>query len=96
MFFDWDDSKEKLNIAKHGIGFSIAAKVFNDPYRIEDYDEIHSISEDRYITIGRIQNSLILIVTVVYTARNDTIRIISARLATKKEEEAYFSHEENY
>jgi len=96
MLFEWDENKEKQNIAKHGIRFSTAAKVFNDLHRIEDYDEIHSVSEDRYITVGRVQNNLIVIVTVVYTPRNDTIRIISARIATKKEEEAYFNHEEIY
>ena len=94
MLFEWDDEKERLNIAKHGISFSTAAKLFNDVYRIEMYDEIHSTEEDRYITIGRISDT-ILIVTLVYTDRNNVIRIISARMATKKEEEAYFRYEEN-
>lgn len=52
MLFEWDDAKEKINISKHGIDFSTAALVFNDENRIEKYDELHSDSEDRYITIG--------------------------------------------
>lgn len=57
--------------------------VFNDDNRIERYDEIHSLYEDRYITIGDI-NGISIIVTVVYTERQDVIRIISARAASKK------------
>lgn len=95
MFFEWDDNKEKLNKAKHGIDFSTAALVFKDLNRIERYDEKHSQSEDRYATIGLI-NKVALVVMVVYTPRTDTIRIISARKATKNEEEAYFNHEEIY
>ena len=52
MLFEWDDVKEKINIAKHGIDFGTAALVFRDENRIEFYDEAHSTDEDRYITIG--------------------------------------------
>ena len=54
--FEWDDEKEQKNISKHKIDFSTAALVFNDDYRIEMYDERHSIEEDRYITIGQVNN----------------------------------------
>ena len=87
MTFEWDDRKEHINISKHGIDFSTAALVFGDDNRIEKYDDLHSISEDRYITIGEI-NGIAVIVVVVYTEREDSIRIISARLATKIEKEA--------
>lgn len=90
MEFEWDDHKEQINIQKHGIDFSTAALVFNDIYRIETYDSLHSDIEDRYITIGQI-NSITLIVMVVYTERTDVIRIISARLATTREKEAYYN-----
>lgn len=56
-------------------------------------DEIHSIYEDRYITIGDI-NGISIILTVVYTERQETIRIISARAASKKEREAYYAGKE--
>ncbi|MBD5144561.1 MAG: BrnT family toxin [Ruminococcus sp.] len=91
MRFEWDDEKEKINITKHGIDFSIASLVFNDYYRIEKYDELHSSDEDRYITIGEI-NGTAVVVMVVYTDRSDAIRIISARKATKTEKEEYYDN----
>jgi len=94
MQFEWDDEKEKSNIKKHGIDFSTAALVFGDNNRIEKYDELHSINEDRYITIGRV-SEVTVVVIVVYTEREALTRIISARLATKREEEAYYNAE-NY
>ena len=90
MTFEWDESKERINISKHGIDFSTAALVSGDDNRIEKYDDLHSISEDRYITIGEI-NGIAVIVVVVYTERENSIRIISARLATKIEKEAYYN-----
>ncbi len=93
MLFEWDDEKERLNIEKHGIDFSTAALVFGDENRIEKYDTLHSADEDRYITIGQI-NGIAVVVMVVYTEREPAIRIISARLATKREREAYYHAKE--
>ncbi len=90
MKFEWDDNKEETNIQKHGIDFSTAALVFGDDNRIEKYDQRHSNNEDRYITIGMIKGALVVI-TVVYTERKDVVRIISARLADKREKEEYFN-----
>ena len=89
--FEWDIEKEKINIQNHGISFKTAELVFGDENRLEIFDEKHSDYEDRYITIGMIDN-VEMIVMVSYTMRNDesTIRIISARRATKKEKEAYY------
>ena len=81
MVFEWDDNKEKINIFKHGIDFSTAAHVFQDENRIEFFDETHSEYEDRYITI---------IVMVVYTERENAIRLISARKATNQERRMYY------
>ena len=61
MIFEWDDSKEQINIIKHGIDFSTAAHVFHDENRIEFYDEAHSEYEDRYITIGQINGIAIIV-----------------------------------
>ena len=94
MNFEWDEEKESINIAKHGIDFSTAALVFGDNNRLEKFDTLHSIDEDRYITIGQI-GGIAIVVMVVYTARKDAIRILSARLATKKEKEAYYNAENN-
>jgi len=93
MNFEWDDEKEKANRVKHGLDFRTAAMVFADPYRKEKYDAKHSVTEERYITIGKIGDT-VAILTVVYTERGDAIRIISARLATKHEKEAYYREDE--
>lgn len=89
MKFEWDDEKEKINIAKHGMDFTTAARVFKDEYRLEIYDDKHSDTEDRYITIGIIDN-IAYVVMVVYTEREDAIRLISARKATKRERSKYY------
>lgn len=91
MIFEWDDEKEKLNIRKHGIDFSTAARVFSDENRLELYDEAHSEIEERYITIGAI-GDVMYIVFVVYTERKDAIRLISARKATHQERSLYYDY----
>ena len=60
---------------------------------LKNIDELHSEDEDRYITIGQI-NGVAVVVMVVYTERDPVIRIISARLATKREKEAYYNAKE--
>ena len=93
MLFEWDDVKEKINIAKHGIDFGTAALVFRDENRIEFYDEVHSTDEDRYITIGQINGiAVTVIVMVVYTERERAIRLISARKATTQEGRMYYDY----
>lgn len=88
MEFEWDEQKEKLNIQKHHISFNIAKKVFNDINRLEIYDIQHSFVEDRYNTIGMVEDILF----VVYTERKEKIRLISARLATEKERSLYYDN----
>ncbi|MCD7772694.1 MAG: BrnT family toxin [Ruminococcus sp.] len=91
MLFEWDEEKNIENIRKHGFGFETAIHVFADKNRIEYYDEYHSNDEDRYITIGMADNVLVVIM-VVYTEREDRIRLISARKATKREKEKYYGN----
>lgn len=91
MQFEWDAEKERRNIIKHGIEFKTAVLVFEDHDRLEKYDETHSLEEDRYLTIGEV-NGTFMVVTVVYTERSETIRIISARRATKAEREEYYDY----
>lgn len=81
--------KKKINIAKHGIDFYTASLVFKDENRLEWFDESHSEFEDRFITIGEI-NGVAVVLMVVYTEREDAIRLISARKATKQERRAYY------
>lgn len=83
---EWDDEKDRINRRKHGISFSAAALVFGDENYLELYDEEHSVDEDRYIAIGMVNDVLF----VVHTIRNETIRLISARLATKVERSFYY------
>ena len=94
MQFEWDAEKDKKNIVKHGIPFRTAILVFSDPDRIEKYDDVHSLDEDRYLTIGGIGGTF-MVVTVVYTERPEAIRIISARRATRVEKEEYYGHQNN-
>ena len=89
--FVWDEDKERLNIRKHGIDFRTAAKVFDDEMRLEYPDPEHSEDEERYRTIGLVH----AVLTVVYCDRENSqtgatdTRIISARVATTTEKNAY-------
>lgn len=85
--FEWDIDKEKANIKKHGLDFCVAALCYLDNNAIEYFDKEHSDFEERWACIGTFSN---LIVKIIYTRRENVIRIISARMATKKEEAAYY------
>ena len=84
MKFEWDLEKEKRNLQKHGVSFQEASKLFTGRSEyFELYDDLHSEDEDRFIAIGPIIKGLVV---VVYVEREfDTIRIISARKATRAE-----------
>ena len=87
MKFEWDKAKNEANISKHGLSFEQAKSAFADINALDIFDDLHSSFEDRFITIGRITDGLAL---VVWTERADgTIRIISARRATKGEARRY-------
>lgn len=86
MNFEWDDNKNQQNKAKHGIDFQVVKDVFLDPNRINAEDNRIDYGEKRWITIG---NAFNLTLVLVYTLRNSTIRIISARVASKKERDNY-------
>ena len=87
-FFECDNKKNISNKEKHKIGFEEAALVFDDPFHIELYDNVHSDAEDRFLAIGTVLK--VLIVLVVYTEKNEKVRIISARPATNREKELYY------
>ncbi|MBQ2257045.1 MAG: BrnT family toxin [Lachnospiraceae bacterium] len=92
MKFEWDENKNSINKEKHKISFETASYVFDDPYYIEMYDFEHSVDEDRYIAIGKVGDVLF----VVFTERKDTIRLISARLATNAERSLYYDQDIHY
>ena len=85
--FEWDSKKAQSNKKKHGITFEGASTIFGDPLSITIPDPAHSISEDRFITIGTSINNKLIV--VVHTDRDDIIRIISARKATRDEKNQY-------
>jgi uncharacterized DUF497 family protein len=82
MNFEWDEVKNEACFRERGFDFAYAARAFFDPNRNIRADTRHSYGEDRYQLIGRIEQRLFV---VVYTQRNDTIRIISARKANQRE-----------
>ncbi|ETX03983.1 MAG: hypothetical protein ETSY2_31445 [Candidatus Entotheonella gemina] len=87
MEFEWDESKARPNLSKHGVSFDEARTVFDDPLYIDFYDPDHSDDEDRYLIIGLSQQRRLLIMS--YTERSDRTRLISAREATRRERETY-------
>ncbi len=88
MRFDWDPDKARRNLAKHRVSFAEACEPFLDALVIVIDDESHSVSEDRYIAIGRSTKRRVLF--VVRAKRDgDTIWIISARKATRREVSDY-------
>lgn len=91
VIFEWDERKDRANIAKHGIAFQLAASVFDDPFRLDDLNRVVAGEERRHV-IGMAEDTL-LVLFVVYTSRSkhgqETIRIISARKASRKERGRY-------
>ena len=90
--FSWDVRKAQVNFAKHGVAFEEAATVFADPAGLDWEDPAHSREERRYKRLGKAVTRRILL--IVYTVRrmshgHETIRIISARQASRKERKAY-------
>jgi hypothetical protein len=87
MRFSWDGPKAMLNVVKHGVSFHEAATAFGDPLAITYPDPDHSIGEERYVTFGRSASGHLLV--VAHAERHDTLRVISARLATRREWKIY-------
>jgi len=81
--FEWDPAKAAANLKKHRVAFHEAATVLEDPLSTTFPDETHSTEERRFVTIGASKRGRLLV--VAHTERNDTIRIISARRATRRE-----------
>jgi uncharacterized DUF497 family protein len=89
MEFIWDQHKAKTNIKKHNVSFEEAKSVFYDPLAKIATDPDHSISEERMILIGYSYKDRLLIVIHLHLESTNTIRIISARAATKKEQKDF-------
>ena len=87
MSFEWDDSKRRSNIKKHGIDFVNAPIIFAG-YTLTIEDDRYDYGEQRFVTFGIHEGRVVM---VVHTESEDSIRITSIRKATRYEEKAYFS-----
>lgn len=89
LSFEWDENKNKINKAKHGIAFEEAKTVFYDDDAIVFDDPDHSAEEDRFLILGLSRRENLCIVSHCCRGEGETIRIISARKATKNETKIY-------
>jgi uncharacterized DUF497 family protein len=87
MHFEWDPEKARANVAKHGVSFEEAMRAFLDPLSVTILDPDHSEGEDRFVLIGQSPAGRLLV--VVHTDRGTSIRLISARRATRRERRTY-------
>lgn len=84
--FEWDDDKARINLEKHKIDFEDAKLTFDDPGLLDEPDETMDYGEDRYRAVGLVNGHLI---AVFYALREQRIRLISARKATRRERQDY-------
>ena len=87
MDFEWDPDKAERNVAKHGVSFEEAIAAFADPLSITVPDPDHSEDEARYLLIGSIESGKLVVVS--HVERGETLRLISARVATRHERRTY-------
>lgn len=90
--FQWDAVKALTNAGKHGVTFEQAASVFLDPLALTVFDEAHSQDEERWWLLGNDANGALLLVAHTYQATspaNASVRLISARPATRQERHFY-------
>lgn len=87
MNFEWDPEKEASNLAKHGVSFAEAATAFGDPLSLVIADPSHSQDEARWILLGLTFRGRLVVVS--HADRDGNIRLISARLATRRERADY-------
>jgi len=90
MKFEWDDTKNLENIAKHGLDFADAHEIFDGPV-LEHLDSRFEYNEERWIAVGVLR--YVVCVVLVYTERSTSnLRIISFRKADRNEREAYYKN----
>jgi uncharacterized protein len=86
--FEWDAAKAESNFKAHGVSFELAKTVFDDAFALDRIDDREVYGEERFVIIGMTEGQVLLF--VAYTERHGRIRIISARRATKHEQDFYF------
>lgn len=87
--FEWDLAKAASNLRKHGVSFEEAKTVFYDEFAVQFFDDEHSDEEARFLLLGMSTQANLLIVCHCERGAGKTIRIISARKATKREQSFY-------
>jgi hypothetical protein len=87
MECEWDAKKADANYRKHGVSFEEAATALADDLSVTGADPDHSGGESRFVTLGVSSSGRLLV--VAHTERGEVLRIISARLATKRERRIY-------
>lgn len=87
--FEWDASKAKSNLKRHGISFEEAQSAFFDDYALQFYDDSHSEEEDRFLLLGLSNTSKLLMIVHCEREDGNVVRIISARKATTNEAAFY-------
>ena len=92
MDVTWDEEKNRSNQKKHGVSFEEAATVFYDDNSVLFDDPDHSFGEERFLIIGITTTEKICIVSHCYRDDNEVLRIISARKATKHEQNIYWNN----
>jgi uncharacterized DUF497 family protein len=85
--FEWDAAKAAQNLAKHGVSFEEATTALRDPLSATGLDPDHSFGEERFVTFGVSSRGRLLI--VAHANRDDIIRIVNARKATRTERNIY-------
>lgn len=85
--FEWGPRKAATNLGKHDVSFHEAVTIFDDPFAYTFVDPDHSEGERRFLTFGLSQSGRLVV--VAYAERNDMLRLISARPATRKERRIY-------
>lgn len=92
MKFEWNPKKARANEQKHGVGFSEACLVFADRFELTMFDAAHSGAEERWITLGQVPKGKVLVVVHTHQrlSGEEVVRIISARMATRKEAIQYY------
>ena len=89
--FEWNPGKAKANVIKHRVNFEQATEVFLDALQLTVFDDEHSKTEERWLTLGRTNNGTLIVVAHTFSEHEDSarVRIISAREATKHEQRQY-------
>ena len=90
--FEWDDEKARQNLRKHGVSFAQATQAFRDPMGVEWIDDSETYGEERAILLGMAGNGLLMVVHTdrSYGSDSQRIRLISARRATRDEQDFYY------